>query len=117
MSISLYQMYQVRQQDEYQPIMLGANEVIASPQTPKDEQLAVDIVDVQDARSEAIRQFILRHNPTLLQEEPNFHEELVTIAPTKKASTPLTACHRHEWKWTLQSNSRKSQQLSRPRRA
>lgn len=80
MSISLYQMYQGRQQDEYQPIAARANEVIASPQMPQNEQLAIDIVDVQDARSEAIKQFILRHNPTLLEEEPNFHEELVTIA-------------------------------------
>ncbi|MCB0360533.1 MAG: hypothetical protein KDD44_12880, partial [Bdellovibrionales bacterium] len=80
MSVSLYQMYQSRLSTEYRPVAAEVNELIALPQVEPLAQSADDVVEVRDARSEAIKQFILRHNPKLLDAEPDFHEKLVAIA-------------------------------------
>lgn len=78
--VALYQMSQAKTAPVYQPISAVVNEVIAQPLPQLTEQSTTDVVEIQDARSESIKQFIIRHNPKLLDETPEFHEQLVKIA-------------------------------------
>lgn len=55
--------------------------VIAVP-APEEEpaDLQASIIEVEDGRAIAVRRFIERYNPKLLEEDDDFHQDLVAIA-------------------------------------
>ena len=83
MCVALYEMSQAKAVSKYQPVSAVVNEVIALPVPELTDQTIADVVEIADARSESIKQFIVRHNPKLLESDASFHEKLVTIADTE----------------------------------
>lgn len=78
--VAIYQISQAKSASIHRVVATETKQVIALPQEAMPTQTATDVVEIEDARSESIKQFITRHNPKLLEEAPEFHEQLVSIA-------------------------------------
>lgn len=83
-SLSGLSIFQLQQDQAQQTPLINPSQqrqVMALPaQLTQGETFAESVVEVEDGRAVALRNFIERYNPNLLEEEANFHQELVAIA-------------------------------------
>lgn len=78
--ISLYHLIHVPTTQAVARLEPTTSEVLAVPNETQESVYVQDVVEITDARPQLLRQFIARHNPKLLEEEPDFPEKLVEIA-------------------------------------